>query len=151
MIIGTEKQMDTYFMTNGSKTPEMLPELLWEYFIVSLSHVLANKFNTELPSDVQVFTAIPDKEREWISLDTLSNSVFAKKKNLIGLDFDIKNPIISDGKFWINTIRNSIENDLSIESRNIYVFDSKMKLFVFYIEGGGILIAGDQKHLAKLS
>lgn len=127
----------------------ILPKLLWYYFMKAIANHLALEYSTIPPKNTQVWTAIPNKQRVWININQLSNSTFALKKELIGLDFDKEEPIIASGQYWINLINNSISQKGTLASRNIYVFDPKMKLFLFYIEGSeNILINGEQKYLA---
>lgn len=128
---------------------KILPKLLWYYFIKAIANHLALEYSVIPPKDTQVWTIIPNKQRIWIDINQLNNSTFALKKELIGLDFDKEEPIIASGKYWINLINDSISKKGTLACRNIYVFDSKMKLLLFYLEGSeNILVNGKQKHLA---
>lgn len=138
-------------MINGSDDLQLLPKILWDYFLLSIGNYLSREYEADLPTDSQVWTVIPNTQREWISFEELKNSVFLLKRDLIGLDFNESSPMIANGKYWFDAIKNSNDNDLSLESRDIYIFDHKMSVFVFYIESSGILIFGKNKHLAKTS
>ena len=122
-----------------------LPEFLWSFVLNSMFFKLAETVNRHRAVDTQIWSIIPNEEREWIDIDALECSNVLRLKNLIGLDFNTKAPIIGDGQFWIAKIRDSIRQDLSLETRNIYVTNSQMTLFLFYIEGNGILIYGSSK------
>lgn len=131
----------------------ILPPILWRFFIDSIDRTLSYAYGQDLSEDVQVWTTIPKEDRQWVSIDELSQSLFIRQKNIIGVDFDCSTPIIADGKFWVNEIQNSIRSHSDItsrkEGRNIYVFSPNFKILIFYIyEENALLIWGKNKHLA---
>jgi hypothetical protein len=143
--------MDTYFTTNGNDVIK-LPDTLWTYFVKSLDYLVAFVYKKNLVNNEQFWINIPNEEREWVSIENLRKSIFIKQKCLIGLDFDDKNPIISNGKYWLLKIEEAISifNDVNTptESRNIYIFDNKLNILVCYLyESNSILIWGKNKNL----
>ncbi len=143
--------MDTYSMISGNDAIK-LPSTLWTYFIRSLDYLIAYTYNISLINNDQVWINIPNNERVWMHIDELKDSIFSKQKDIIGLDFNLQNPIISNGKYWSAKIEDAIDlfNDIntSVEGRNIYVFDKKLSLLICYLyESNGILIWGKNKNL----
>lgn len=123
----------------------ILPKILWSYILNSLSLHISYKYGKELQYGNEIWINIPGSNRVFVELKDLQQSFFVRKKDLIGLDFDFDTPIIADGNYWINKIQKAKED---FDSRNIYVFDTKYKILLFYVgehhslfvEKGSILI-----------
>ncbi|NVK65939.1 MAG: hypothetical protein HWE22_15210 [Flavobacteriales bacterium] len=135
-------------MTSGLDFTE-LPSKLWNFVLESISLRLTHKVKSDsTPSDSQIWTIIPNEEREWIEIDQLKGSVFSKKKqDFVGLDFNKNEPILGSGKFWIDILNDAKEKDLTLNTRNIYIMDIKMDFFLFYIENSGLLVYGKDKSI----
>lgn len=99
-----------------------LPAFLWNSFMNSVRYYLAYTYSCSVTSDAQIWTMIPNKDRNWITLNDLEHSFFTKKSELIGLDFNIDTPIISTGQYWIEQIKEAINNEFSKLNRNIYIY-----------------------------
>lgn len=139
--------MDTSSMTSGLDFTE-LPSELWNFVLESISLRLTQKVKSgSTPSDNQIWTIIPNEEREWIEIDQLKGSIFSKKQNFLGLDFNKNEPIFGSGKFWIDRLNDAKDKDLTLDTRNIYIMDIKMDFFLFYIENNGLLVYGKDKSI----
>ncbi len=80
-------------MTSGLDFTE-LPSKLWNFVLESISLRLTHKVKSDsTPSDSQIWTIIPNEEREWIEIDQLKGSIFSKKQDFVGLDFNKNEPI----------------------------------------------------------
>lgn len=142
-----EKQTGTSFTTNGSNYTE-LPDKTWSFILESIALRLSDKLkNDSRTSNSQIWTIIPNDQREWIEIDQLIDSVFSKKRDLLGLDFNSNKPILANGEFWIKALKESKEDDLTMETRNIYIVDLKMDFFLFYIENNGLMVYGKDKSI----
>lgn len=142
-----EKPMDTSSMTSGLDFTE-LPSKLWNFVLESISFRLNRELKIDFtPNDSQIWTIIPNEEREWIEIDQLKGSIFSKKQDFLGLDFNKNEPIFGSGKFWINVLNDAKEKDLTLDTRNIYIMDVKMDFFLFYIENNGLLVHGKDKSI----
>ena len=108
----------------------ILPKILWNYMLNSLSLYLSHKYGTEFQYENEIWINISSNNRSFIELDNLKQSFFTRKKDLIGLDFNSDAPIIASGNYWIDKIQKAKED---FDSSNIYVFDAKYRILLFYI------------------
>ncbi|MFK7783702.1 MAG: hypothetical protein AB8B56_01230 [Crocinitomicaceae bacterium] len=137
-------------MTAGFNSVK-LPSAVWNFLLESMSLRLAKKLKTDsIVDNNQIWTMIPNEERQWIEIERLEDSIFSKKQNFLGLDFNSDNPLLASGKFWMDMLLDAEGNDLTLKTRNIYIVDLKMDFFLFYIEGNGLLVYGkDQSVLLR--
>jgi hypothetical protein len=129
-----------------------LPEILWTHFMNSLDYLVSFTYQKPLAGNDSFWINIPNEERVFVSVEELKRSLFMKQKAIIGLDFDLQHPIISDAKYWVLKIEETIEayNDICTptESRNIYLFDNKQSVVICYLsESNSILVFGKNKHI----
>ncbi len=147
MIIGEQTLVDTYSMINGLKSYEALPDGLWAFFTKTLYLYFSSKYKEDKELVKQPWALVPDAYRQWVSLGKLADSFFVKKDNIIMLDFDRAEPILTTGSYCLKTITELKECG---DQRNIYMFDMNMNIFVFYIEDGGILVEGNSALIKRL-
>jgi hypothetical protein len=131
----------------GSESGEILPSALWSFYTKALYYYLSCKYSEDKSLENQPWALIPSDERQWISLGDLEKSIFGKKKNIIMLDFDEYNPVLTNGRVCLEKITTLKSNN---NLRNIYMIDSNMNFFLFYIEDGGLLIEGNPNFISKI-
>jgi hypothetical protein len=144
-------------MFNEENNIKYLPKELWTYFMRSLDYFIAYKYKNEAVKNTQVWINIPKEKVKWIEIEQLNKSIIFNRKEFIGLDFDNESSIIANGSYWNDKIKENMEMKINgekdgnqyYEGRNIYIFDIKMEIIMFYINESDSIMIIDEKSIIK--